>query len=217
MGRLDWISENDDVITKRRNVLVGSSYVIFGVAAFGPISGDPENDTTNEEDIDDDTEPDIVFEDEWFGPITEEPNPETFDPEDDWPTVEEWIDDVVEHLEFVFFEMDFWSVDAWQDAAEVAREHDNRFFEEIDPMFYRELDDGYVSDGIPAWDVELASIIDGPDESLTYALINIMNTAVDAENDGEVSEWWIRDNSEIIATVFEELDEHDRYDYNAPD
>lgn len=176
--------------------------------------GDADSDTAGDENGDEELA--IAFEDEWFGPVTEEPNPETFDPEDDWPTVETWMDDVVDHLEFVFLEMDVQSVDAWTEAADRASELEDQYFEEISPMFDRETDDGFVSDGIPAWDLELPSIIDGADESLVLALVNIQNGASDAEDDGEVAEFWIQDTGETIATVLVDLDAHDRYDYSAP-
>lgn len=228
MGRFDKLPGIDESQTTRRNAAVGAVYALAGCVTVSAITGDTEdseaegqnNDEPEQQQVDEEEDgPQIAFEDDWFGPVTEEHNPETFDPEEDLDTVLAWIDDAVEFLEFVFLEMDMNSVDAWIDAGERADELDDRFVaeDEIDLMFSRIVDDGNIADGIPAWDYELASVINGEDGGLYGAVLDVRTAAISVENEGEATESFIISAAESIALALDALDEYDEYDYDAPE
>lgn len=163
-----------------------------------------------------DDEPEIALEDDYFGSVTEEPNPETFDPDEDLSTVTAWIGDTVDHIEFVLLEMPPRDPDAWADAAETAEELANRFFTEIEPMFFRETDPS-IADGIPAWDLNFAKILDGPDVGLVQVLRLVQDGAAASEGEEEVAQIWLDDVGQGANSVLDDLEESDRYDYTPPE
>lgn len=240
MGIFDKLPGIDEENTTRRNLLVGGGYGFVGLAILGNLGGGEDDEPTNgSADADTDTETEtesepaddepeesgveIAFEDDWFGAVTEEHNPETFDPNEDLDTVIAWVDDTVEFLEFVFLELDVDDLDAWNDAGETADELDERFIDEgIEGMFSREVDDNedidspFVADGMPAWDFDFAAAVDGQN-GLYGAVLDVSTAALQVEEEGPEAESFIVSAAESIALALISLEEADRYEYDAPD
>lgn len=120
--------------------------------------------------------------DEWFGDRGEH-DPDVFDPAEDGEIVGQWMEESVELLENTLA----WSIydsDSWEEADEEAEELREQFFEEIDPLFFSASDEDYSNqnapaDGIPAYDLELAIVLDGPSTGLMAALAELRNYVYD--------------------------------------
>lgn len=231
MGRLDRLPGINDANTTRRNAVVGGMYALAGCVTIGVLSGDGSDDDgdasenrgeeVEEQDLDEeseeDDEPEIAFEDDWFGPVTEEHNPETFDPDEDLDTVVAWVDETVEFLEFVFLDLDIGSEEEWVEAGERADELDDQFVEGgMESMFSRIVEDGNIADGLPAWDYDFAVAVGGQD-GLQGAVLDVRTAASMIEEESDAAESFVRSAAETIELALIALEEADRYDYDAPE
>ena len=190
LGRLPGLSSEN---TTRRNVLVGSGYALVGLITVGVLAGG-------------DDEPDVI-EDEWFGEVATEHNPETFDPDEDMAIVIEWVEDSVEVLEEALYDTSMDDTEGWANISERADSLLSRFIDDIDPLFG---EPGEVQDGIPAYDMELAEILDGPDENLDFSVAqarNIGSTIADGEEPTELEVNRFVEETEIVLSRIEEHDD----------
>ena len=161
---------------------------------------------------DSDDDPETVHH-EGFGEVKTEVNTDTFDPDTDMDTVTAWVSDTVELLEDgleAIEERDDTDEDdeensnddnedenghgVWEDLHERGIELVERDEEEIEPLMGEE-----PYDGIPAYDIELASIIRGPEEALRWSLWDLMGiVSIILEGD--------EPHDDLVETFKQELD-----------
>ncbi len=189
LGRLPGLSSGN---TTRRNVLVGSGYALVGLTTVGVLAGG-------------DDEPDVI-EDDWFGEVATEHNPETFDPDEDMPIVTAWVDDAVEVLEEALYDTPMDDNQAWAGIRDDADVLLDRSMDDIWPLF-GESDEVY--DGIPAYDMELAEILDGRDASLDHSLAMARNLGSAIADGEEPTELEVNQFVEETETVLSRVEQHD--------